>query len=809
MPNYGNSRTSSVRSDRPETELRDLLEKLAMTRGLWLAGIVCFLLMQSAILSWQWPITAIAILLFLFLDFRLPESFFKFRPGRPMAVYAMALLLILVSFALFFTTHTARQLGIAWTVILGLIYAIGSWLFLAPLLHWVFDRPKARTKSRTRSEKRVSALARFLDSRNFVWLCAGIGLVCLVLMARQAFSLDVWIDEAFSMELIKKSFWQIFSLTAQDVHPPLYYIFLKIGVSILTFIFRGLNPIFAARLVTEIPYVVLYGLCLTWIWRRFGNFTAGFSLLALFGAPQLFMYTVEIRMYGFSLLWITCIALTIYDLVQNYGNHLKRKELWIRLTIFSLLAAYTHYYAAVAAAICWVGLLWWMWKRSGKKGAIRWAQAAGFCLIFYIPWIFVLFMQMAAISQEFWIESSGFSEIGDYFAFAFGSRFWLLLFFVGLAIFTRKEAAKEEVQFEISSALLPVLLIVFGVILSLLFRPVYIARYVFPTLFVFWIGFGLFAGSITNSRLKILFMLGTMLCSLGTFYNEYQAMNTDRVQAVALARAIDTDTDNKPKDDVVIIVNNTHLWRNLQIELDRPIYLQPDVKIEESITEKVYGKPEVIHADSQIEDLLKKGKSVLLVGAEDSDFDYYENNTNLKVQKISTENYGTSQHTLSIYSVRLKTDTELKQDGQNPDADRNSSQSSQNRNESSENSDAQDSSEDDSHTSTEPGLEDEDQAESSQQPDQDVPAEDSGEAQEPGYDTPITDSDQNGYEEGDQTVPSYSEDQTPEETPDYPADDGSGNDVDNSQDTGDQNTSTFQPPAYIPPVYEDSSNVLN
>ena len=92
MPNYGNSRTSSVRSDRPETELRDLLEKLAMTRGLWLAGIVCFLLMQSAILSWQWPITAIAILLFLFLDFRLPESFFKFRPGRPMAVYALSLI---------------------------------------------------------------------------------------------------------------------------------------------------------------------------------------------------------------------------------------------------------------------------------------------------------------------------------------------------------------------------------------------------------------------------------------------------------------------------------------------------------------------------------------------------------------------------------------------------------------------------------------------------------------------------------------------------------------------------------------------
>lgn len=800
-----NRQTSSSRMN-PET--RFLLEKLAMTKGLWLAGIICFVLMQAAILEWQWPVTLIAFLFLLWIDVMMPESFYKFRPARPMVIYGMALLFILASFIVFFTTHTSKQLGIVWTIILGLIYAMGSWLFLAPVLRWVFERrkAKARGQSAARSEKWTAAIGQFLNSRNFVWICAGIGLICLVLMIRQAFSLDVWIDEAFSMEIIRKNFWEMLVLTTQDVHPPLYYIFLKIGVSILTFIFHGLNPIFAARLVTGIPFVVLYILCLTWIWHRFGNFCTGFSILALFGAPQLFMYTTEIRMYGFALLWITCVALTIYDLTLNYNNHLRRKELWIQLTIFSLLAAYTHYYAAVCAAFCWAILLWWMWKREKIKGVVRWAQAAGFCFIFYVPWLFVLFRQMAVVADNFWIESAGFTQIGDYFAFVFGTRFWMLLLFVGLAIFTKRSATKNEIQFEISSVLQPVFLIVFGVILSLLFRPVYIARYVFPALFVFWIGFGIFAGSVTNPRLKIVFIIGTLFCSLGTFYNEYQAMNSDRTKAIALVDTIAADTDNKPADDVVIIVNNTHLWRNLQIELNRPIYLQPEVKMEEAITEAVYSKPKTIDATIQMEDLLKRNKSVLLIGREDSDFDYYAKNTNLKVQKLSTENYGSSQGNLSIYSVRLKTDSELNQDGNNTDSsqDSSSSQTSSEADDSRQSTSSNDSSQEDENTSGQ---------EESNQEDQDgytseEPGTDTGDNQtgydEPGYEEPgITEPDQPEYDgnqnNGDDT-------DNGEYIPDQPVeDDGiSSDDTDNSD-----GTSSFQPPAYIPPVYEDSSNVLD
>ena len=58
-------------------------------------------------------------------------------------------------------------------------------------------------------------------------------LLCLVLtllMALLCGNLSLWRDEAFSLNLIRMSFSDLITATAQDVHPPLYYLMLKVFV---------------------------------------------------------------------------------------------------------------------------------------------------------------------------------------------------------------------------------------------------------------------------------------------------------------------------------------------------------------------------------------------------------------------------------------------------------------------------------------------------------------------------------------------------------------------------------------------------
>ena len=46
------------------------------------------------------------------------------------------------------------------------------------------------------------------------------------------FNKSIWYDEVYSLNLVKGNFAQIVSGTAQDVHPPLYYLILKLGLLI-------------------------------------------------------------------------------------------------------------------------------------------------------------------------------------------------------------------------------------------------------------------------------------------------------------------------------------------------------------------------------------------------------------------------------------------------------------------------------------------------------------------------------------------------------------------------------------------------
>ena len=65
------------------------------------------------------------------------------------------------------------------------------------------------------------------------------------------------VDEYFTLTLINFDVGEMISLTAADVHPPLYYLILKFAMTV--FGFFGISPhsIYAVRIVSIIPYAII------------------------------------------------------------------------------------------------------------------------------------------------------------------------------------------------------------------------------------------------------------------------------------------------------------------------------------------------------------------------------------------------------------------------------------------------------------------------------------------------------------------------------------------------------------------------
>ena len=225
---------------------------------------------------------------------------------------------------------------------------------------------------------------KFLGSSHFLFLCAIGSLVGIMAQISFSFSRDIWVDEAFSLSMIKHSYWKMIQLTAQDVHPPLYYIILKFLVDGFFRLFQPESVIYHTKLVSVIPYILLLLLAFTKIRKNWGNYVAGLFAVCIVGMPNLISYGVEIRMYSWALFFVTAAFLCAYDIAIR-----GRFSDWVKFVLFSLAAAYTHYFACVAAAFGYLTLLIWFWKNN-RKSLKSWLCACAATILGYLPWLFVL-----------------------------------------------------------------------------------------------------------------------------------------------------------------------------------------------------------------------------------------------------------------------------------------------------------------------------------------------------------------------------------------------------------------------------------
>ena len=105
-----------------------------------------------------------------------------------------------------------------------------------------------------------------------------------VLLLLGVFNQNLWFDEAYSVGLANQNWGNLIISGAYDVHPILYYMFLKV----FTMIFG--NSMIAFRIFSVIPIVLLSIFSYTHIRKEFGEKVGAYFAFILLFLPVTFHY---------------------------------------------------------------------------------------------------------------------------------------------------------------------------------------------------------------------------------------------------------------------------------------------------------------------------------------------------------------------------------------------------------------------------------------------------------------------------------------------------------------------------------------
>lgn len=432
-----------------------------------------------------------------------------------------------------------------------------------------------------------------------------------------SFSSNIWYDELFTMGMADKSISELVSITARDVHPPLYYLIVKLFLA-LTGTAGGsiVAQVASAKLVSVFPFFLCLIYAGTKVRKNFGMFAAGLFSFLLLTMPQMADYTVEVRMYGYALFFITAGMLHAYELVRmekaesvsevakeiTVISQRKRYVNWIALTLYSLAACYTHYFACMAACMIYLYLLITFWSGHRIKKEIRAYLISGFCCAAgYLPWIIsAVTLQVGQVKNNYWIQPLSWRTLGGCVKFLFEPSFTneklnailavvLFLIYGALVIklfagLIKDQERKNSDMAVFVTGCIGVLagIVIFGFLASFLLRPIFVYRYMLPAMGVFWLAFAIL---ISNLKGKKYFFVPIMILLLVIGIRDYRAFYGEEMWKRLQMKAAEEVLSQVKEDDIVVfnfdqtqavvsyyLDNETYLWYGEPEDLIREMY---------------------------------------------------------------------------------------------------------------------------------------------------------------------------------------------------------------------------------------------
>lgn len=335
---------------------------------------------------------------------------------------------------------------------------------------------------------------------------------------------DLWSDEIYTKSMLEGSLSDFYSKFKNDLHPPLYYL----GLKLFTDLF-GLNPI-SLRLFSVLG--VLSTLLLGYFagQRVFGRQGAIYFCLMLISVPMLATYSHQARMYTWASFATTGIFIYSYLFIKTKKN----RDLAL-LFIFTVIAIYIHYYSLVAAVVANMFVFLYLLQTKNEKW-VHHLFSLLFAALLFFPWLFMFIIQVKKVQHAFWAPEVSLKTVITCFTIPFTEQFWttpysnfFIILIYSLIVFTIfKSFTKSFSGYRL--ALWLSLLIFLGTLLvvaiiSIVSQPILYSRYVMSIVTMLVIPLTILFIGLRIKWLKMVFIslivfLGVWI-SFSTYYFSY------------------------------------------------------------------------------------------------------------------------------------------------------------------------------------------------------------------------------------------------------------------------------------------------
>ena len=274
------------------------------------------------------------------------------------------------------------------------------------------DSIQANPKTEELTTPSNTLFARCVAGRENYWFLFIVCLAAALYLHNLCFS-DIWADEALTKAMVRHRLPELLRLVANDAHPPLYFVGLKLLTSVVG------NTDYTIRLFSVLGTLSTMVLCYTVGQRVFGRAGALCLCLMLLALPMPGLYARMARMYT----WAGFVTTGAFLYSVLYARDNRWQDL-VFLGVFYLMAAYIHYYCLIAAFWSGVALLGWMWAK--RNPAWRSLAATGvLVLLLFLPWMFILISQARMVRQDYWIPPASWAMLLSCYTQPFGGFFRL------------------------------------------------------------------------------------------------------------------------------------------------------------------------------------------------------------------------------------------------------------------------------------------------------------------------------------------------------------------------------------------------
>ena len=310
------------------------------------------------------------------------------------------------------------------------------------------------------------------------------------------------IDEYFTRTILLLPVSDIITVTAGDVHPPLYYLMGK-AVAELSAIL-GVDLLYSLKLLSIAAYVLILGISVTKIRKDYGLFVAGLFPFAIAIMNEFSKYVLIGRMYC----WVVLFVLIIFLAFRNIINDKSDIKSWIIMAVFTIVAAYTHYFAAMTAACIYLVLLVYLIKNN-KEHIKYWLISVAVIVVSYLPWVPHLLSQMAHVHNGYWIPEITWESALLFYGY-YGYNENVLIAILSLVILAAIifMYIKEKSSFEktdqnliLSGIVVYLGTITLGVAISFLFKPILDGRYLMAASSVLWLTIAIIISKLENKKM--------------------------------------------------------------------------------------------------------------------------------------------------------------------------------------------------------------------------------------------------------------------------------------------------------------------